>query len=185
MTASEQTAATRSALNQGRPPPIGAAARLWLAVALLATVLSVGLPWSATGLSPGSYLPGYYTPGFCATVYDYDGYASMDCGPGYLSPGFYLSGYGFGGEAGASHPARVFIAVGLLLVVLGYRRGSAQVLTAALLIGAVGFLAYGVSPAAGQLSFGLALAALWLALRADGIRLRWRGSGRPAGQSVA
>lgn len=145
----------------------GPRARTWLFAAAAAALLSLGLPWGST-TGGGSVLPGYFTPGFCSTVYDYEGWASVECSSSYFFPTLYFHGAG-GAIPGAAHPARALLAIAAVLLVVGYRRTDRRILLGGLLAGAVGFFAFGVQPAAGQLAFGLGVVCVALALRADGL----------------
>ncbi|RIJ70281.1 hypothetical protein D1871_19400 [Nakamurella silvestris] len=145
----------------------GPVARRWLFAAAVTAVLSLGLPWGASAGSGGSVLPGYFTPGFCSTVYDYEGWASVECSSSYYFPTLYFTGHGGGGIPGAAHPSRALIAVAVVLVILGYRQANRRLLIAAAFVAATAFFAFGIRPASGQLTFGLALVCLVLALRAD------------------
>lgn len=154
-----------------RPLKPGAAARLWLFFAGAAAVLSIGLPWAPTG-EAWKWMPGYFTPGFCSTVYDYDGWASVECMPTFVNSGIYPV-YDAAGSTGAQHPARALIAMAAVLVVLGYRQANRRLLAAAVVVAGIAFVAFGVHPAAGQLAFGISIAALVMALRSDNLLSRF------------
>jgi len=147
--------------------------RWWTALAVATAALSLGLPWGTAG---SAYVSGYFTPGMCATVYDYEGWASLDCTAGFVSPGFVLGG---GEYTGAQHPARLFIAVVIALLVTGLRRHPVMTSRTAVVVGTVGFLAFGVQPAAGQLALAVSVAASWTSLRAAGGHLLPEAVRRP------
>lgn len=105
----------------------------WSGSALLLMLLSLGLPWSSPGITAGTYLPGYLSPSYCSNNY-YDG--TMDCTFSTYTPGIYLPGYPVGGSPGYVTAARVFIAVAFALVLLGRRRASRALVTAAIVIAA-------------------------------------------------
>lgn len=84
--------------------------QLLLAAALL--VLALGLPWT-TAFSTS----GWYSPGFCTTVYGPDGYGSVECDPGWYSPGTRspaLPGYAL--------DVRIWVALAVGAVVAGLLR---------------------------------------------------------------
>lgn len=56
-----------------------------LVAAAACAALSLGLPWTI-GLK-GAYGTTLFTPGNCVTVYDYQGYASLECTTGMVFPG--------------------------------------------------------------------------------------------------
>jgi hypothetical protein len=149
--------------------------RMLLLAAALAAVMSLGLPWASGGDS--TYLPGWYVPGTCVTVYDPDGWASTDCSTGTITPGILLPGHGaYGGKSTA---VRVFLVVVIVLVVLALRRRSAALARAALLLAGLGLVLGGLRPRTGQLVYLGAMVLLALALRRAGLLT---GGRRPGGQ---
>lgn len=137
-------------------------AREWLWVAALLTLLGLGLPVGSWEVE-GSTTSGWYVPGSCVSVYDYDGYATLDCTGGTYNPGLYLPG-SEGWLTAAQSGIRVFIAATLALTFLALRRRSPLAGTAAVAIGALGIVRYAVPPHPGIVVFALALLALYLAL---------------------
>jgi hypothetical protein len=132
--------------------------RTLLLLAALLAGLSLGLPWGTGGAGqPGAWVGGYYAPGYCVTVYDYDGYASLDCSTGTYNSGIYFSGDENGVRSGYAHPARVFVVGAAVLVGVGLRQRSARLLRIALAVAAVGVLCDGVGSGSG---FFVALAAV-------------------------
>lgn len=142
----------------GRKPKI--AARRWLLLAGVAGLLSLGLPWSSV-YQPGF---GYWSPGFCYTGYDSDGWASTYCDP------WYVPGAGsIVRVIGAQHPARVLLLLTVLALIAGYRRESKALLKWAPVLAALGLFGFGVTGMAGQIVFAVGLAALLRALYLDGV----------------
>ena len=72
---------------------------------------------------------------------------------------------------GAQHPARVAVVAALVLALAGLRRGRDELLTAALVAGAVGVLIGGLDATPGRLALAAAVACLVLGCRASGRRL--------------
>lgn len=144
--------------------------RSWLVAAGVAAICSLGLTWGIGGASSsGDYIPGWYAPGYCTTVYDDDGGASMDCTSGFVSPGYY-TGYGSStGATGAGQPARVFLALGAAAVVFGYRRQDRRLVAAAPVIMTIGLAVTGLNPGPGMVAYTLGLACLVWGLRLDGV----------------
>lgn len=134
-------------------------------VASVGAICSLGLTWGGGG-STGEYLPGWYTAGTCISVYDYDGYASLDCTGGYVSPGYYTAGST--DFTGADQPARVFLALAAAAAVVGYRRRDRRLVVAAPVILAVGLVVTGLSPGPGMVAYSVGLACLSWGLHLDG-----------------
>lgn len=131
----------------------------------VAALCSLGLAWGS-GSSSGAYSPGWYTAGTCITVYDADGYASLDCTGGYISPGYYTPGSA--GPSGASQPARVFLAIAAAAAVVGYRSRDRRLVLAAPVIMAVGLAVTGLNPGPGMVAYSVGLACLSWGLHLDG-----------------
>jgi len=128
------------------------------------------LPWHTSGPGqPGGWYGSYYLPGYCVTVYDYDGYSSLDCTAGTYNFGIYLPGAEGGNTSGYAHPARVFIVAGTLLVAGGLRQRSARALRAGLAVAAVGAVCDGVGSGSGFFVYLGAVFALALALQRLGV----------------
>lgn len=85
--------------------------RVAVVTAGLLIVLALGLPWTA---DTSTYIPGWYSPGFCTM--DADGL--MSCMGGTISPGLWA---GSAAQSGASSVARVFLVGALVLLVVGSR----------------------------------------------------------------
>lgn len=99
-----------------------------LALAGLALLLALGLPWGVVGAET-EYVPGWMSPSFCSI--DADGY--LWCTPSFVSPGYVLPGQG-ATYAGFQTSARFTIVVaGLLMAHWSSRGGRWQLPTAALL----------------------------------------------------
>ena len=149
----------------------------------VAAICSLGLTWGVGGgdSSGGDYIPGWYAPGSCITVYDYNGGASMDCTSGFVSPGR-STGYGSStGATGSGQPARVFLALGAAAVVFGYRRRDRRLLVAAPVIMAVGLAVTGLNPGPGMVVYTIGLACLVWGLHLDGVlRLAARSPRAPS-----
>ncbi|WP_029135253.1 hypothetical protein [Nakamurella lactea] len=154
--------------------PAAARRRLWLAGAL--ALLSLGLPWSAA--RAGYQVAGWYAPGSCISVYDADGYATLDCSPGYYSPGWSVAGQA--AAPGYATDLRIVLAVALTLLVLGLRRDSGRLQLAGLIVAVAGFaLNPGEQP--GQLAYAGAVVVLASALLSSGRgQLRSAASTSPA-----
>ena len=73
--------------------------------------------------------------------------------------------------AGAAHPARVAVVVGVLLAVAGWRSGRDRLLAAAVAVAGAGVLLGGLDPSPGRLALVVAVACLLLGCRAAGRRL--------------
>jgi hypothetical protein len=149
--------------------------RALLIAAGLAGVMSLGLPWASGGDS--TYLPGWYVPGTCVTVYDPDGWASTDCSTGIITPGILLPGHGaYGGKSTA---ARVFVVLVAVLVAFALRRGSSALARTALLVAGLGLVLGGLRPRTGQLVYAGGMLLLAVALGRAGLLTLGR---RPVGQ---
>lgn len=147
----------------------------------MAALCSLGLTWGAGGAggASGEFVPGWYTPSFCSTSYGAGGWAYTDCSGGYASPGFIVgSGTGPSG-AGATQPARVFLAFGAAVVVLGYRRSDRRLVVAAPVIMAVGLAVTGLNPGPGMVAYTIGLACLVWGLHLDGALRLTRRSASP------
>lgn len=149
-----------------------------LAIAAAAAVLALMLPWSSS--ADGGYVPGWFVPGSCVTVYDYDGWPSMECTTGTISPGFYVAGVGAAG--GKDTAVRVVIAAVVALVVLARRRRSARLGTVAVLAAVAGLTLGGLLPRPGQLAYLAGVALLAAALHRDGLLGRLPGARPGAGR---
>lgn len=132
-------------------------------VAAAFALLSLGLPWGSS--DPGRWTAGSYSPGFCTTVYDSNGWASMECGPGFYSPGIHLSGGG--APAGYLTGIRVILVVVVVLLAISLRQPAGPLPTVAVAVAAIGWM---LQPGArsGQIAYLLALAVLVVALRRAG-----------------
>ncbi|WP_353647676.1 hypothetical protein ABLG96_12290 [Nakamurella sp. A5-74] len=109
-------------------------------------LLALGLPWTTA-----SFVPGYYSPGFCTTTYDADGYGSMYC-----STGFIGAGYNNPASPGFTIDVRVYAALMLIAAIWGLRRRSPVLLGIALTAGAAA-LVRNPGSQAGQLVWAGAL----------------------------
>lgn len=149
-----------------------------LTVAAAFALLSLGLPWGSS--DPGRWTGGFYSPGFCSTVYDGNGWASTECGPGFYSAGIHLGGGS--GAAGYRTCVRVFLLIAAVLLIIGLRRRSGPLPALAAAVLTLGWL---LQPGAqsGQIAYLLALAALVTALHRKG-RLPAVGRLMPAGRSL-
>jgi hypothetical protein len=104
---------------------------LRIAAIACALVVSLGLPWGFQGGTASSIIPGYYTPGFCTTVYDNDGYAFTECSPGWVGAPIFMPGVSGAYTPGAKHAARFGIAFGLVACALALRKGRRRILLVA------------------------------------------------------
>src|SRR5699024_7003071 len=121
--------------------------------AALAGGLSLGLPWRSA--ADAVYLPGWYMPGSCATVYDLDGWPSLECTSG--SMGFDTLIRAAGAAGGKELAVRVLLAAVVVLVVLARRRRAAGLATGTVVTAAVGLALAGLAlggllPRTGQLA---------------------------------
>jgi len=162
--------------------PATLAARLGRSGALLVgaaccAVLALALPWSSA--TDATYVPGWFVPGTCITVYDYDGWPSLDCTTGTISPGMYFPGIGAYG--GKDTEIRVFLVAVVALVVLARRRRRPSLATAAVVLAGAGLVLAGLRPRSGQLAYLAGMVLLVAALRAD----RLLGRGRRTAQDAA
>lgn len=161
----------RPSAGRGRLPLSAVGTRGWLLVALVLGTLSLALPWGR--FAESTLGPGTTTAGYCSTVWSSDGGATLDCVPGLYFPGAVLTSEGV--LTGTAIQPRVLLVVAALLVWRAYRRSgapAARVDPAAVLAVALGVLAVPlVGPAAqtGQVVWAVALAALVVALRRDGL----------------
>jgi hypothetical protein len=158
-----------------RPAPGLLDARLGRSGALLVgaaccAVLALALPWSSA--TDATYIPGWYVPGMCTSVYDNDGWPSLDCTPGMISPGIFLPG--MGAHGGKDTEIRVFLVAVVVLVVLARRQRRTSFATAAVVLAAAGLALAGLRPRSGQLAYLVGMALLVLALRTDGLLGRGR-----------
>ena len=71
--------------------------------------------------------------------------------------------------AASEHPVRALLPVTVVMLVVGHRRGDRRWTAAAPVPAAVGLLGFGVTGMAGQWAFALALTALVVAVRRDGV----------------
>lgn len=161
-----------TALSQRRRP--SAPARWWYAIAALCGVLALGLPWRKT-VEFGVGFSG--TPGFCYSAADADGWLTTYCDP--WSPSLAMQPH-LAELTGAQSPVRVLLALTLVALVVGYRRGIVRLLRWAPAVAAVGLFGFGVTGEAGQISYVLGLVALVVALRRDGALVLDRPKLRPA-----
>jgi hypothetical protein len=161
----------RPSAGRGRLPLSASGTRGWLLVAALLGVVSLALPWGRW--SQQLTTAPTVAPGSCTTSWSYDGYPTTDCTSMMFFPGMDLTTGGV--LMGTDLHARVLLVLAALLVWRAYRRrdpGRAVVDPAAALAVALGVLAVPlVGPAAqsGQVVWALALVALVVALRRDGL----------------
>lgn len=135
--------------------------RVLFAATAVAGLLSLGLPWASA--ADGKYIPGWYVPGSCITVYDANGYPSMDCSAGMIGPGFFVAGHGAYGGLGTA--ARVFVVAVALVIWLALRKRSRPLAVTAVALAAAGLALGGLRPRAGQLVYLAGMVLLVLALR--------------------
>ena len=121
-------------------------------------LLALGLPWT-TEYS----VPGYYTPGFCTTTYDANGYGSVSCDPGFIGAGYYSPA-----APGFTLDVRVYAALMLIAAVWGLRQRSPVLLGTALTVGAAA-LVRSPGTQAGQLVWAGALVVAGIALAGAGL----------------
>jgi hypothetical protein len=146
----------------GRPGP---QARPWLLIAAVAAVVSLGLPWKKTVELGFGYT--YYGNGLCYNSYDADGWMTTICDP-YWTPQLEVKPQ-LATLIGTEHPVRVLALLAVVALIAGYRRHSRRLVLAAPVLACVGLLGFGVTGMSGQVLFVLAVAALAMALRRDGI----------------
>ncbi len=142
-----------------------------LVVAAVAGVIALGLPW-ASALELRYQAPMYY-PGLCSTVYDPDGWASVECDPIYRYAGYTygLSGHHVGYQQGV----RVLLPVAVILLVAGVRRHRRALVVAGYAVAVAGLVVGGLRFYPGQVAYVIALLALGLWLRRSG----WLGRTGP------
>ncbi|WP_157970486.1 hypothetical protein [Nakamurella deserti] len=145
-----------------RPGPV---ARSWLVIAAVAATVSLGLPWKNTVETGFGYT--FYGNGLCHNSYDADGWMTTVCDP-YWTPRLEVKPE-LTTMLGIAHPVRALLLLTVVMVVVGYRRGDRRWLVAAPAPAAVGITAFGVTGMAGQSLCALALGALLVALRRDGV----------------
>jgi hypothetical protein len=121
-------------------------------------VLSLGLPWVFTQGTSSTYLPGWYSPGFCRTVVGWDGWSSMECDPGFVGAGMVVPGTQGSTGSGREHTGRFGITAALASVVVAARTGRRRVLAYG--AGAL-LLTTGLSTGVGSVTSGVFLA--WIA----------------------
>lgn len=150
----------------------GPRSRIWLVIATVAAVISLGLPWKKT--TELGYGFTYYGTGLCSNSYDADGWMTTTCDP-YWSPQLEVQPE-LATMIGIQHPIRVLVVLAALALAVGYRRNARRLLLAAPVLAVVGLLGFGVSAMSGQLLFVLAVGALLMALHRDGLLTRPRVS---------
>lgn len=134
----------------------------WTGSALLLMVLSLGLPWSSTTLTAGTYLPGYLQPSYCSTNYLY---GTVDCTYSYYTPGMYFPGLVVGGAPGFQTSARVLVAGAFALLLLARRRASHQLAVGAVIAAAAAVVLAGRELRSGPLVLLVAIGCLVMAQR--------------------
>jgi hypothetical protein len=136
-----------------------------LVAAACCAVLALALPWSSS--TDATYIPGWFVPSMCTTVYDSDGWPSMDCTASMMSPGIFLPGVGAYG--GKDSEIRVFLVAVVALVVLARRRRRPSFATAAVVLAGAGLALAGLRPRSGQIAYLAGMVLLVIALRTDGL----------------
>ncbi len=132
--------------------------RLWPAIAAGLIIVSLGMPWIFVSGTDSTYVPGWFVPGFCTTVYDLDGWAFSECTQGVVNPGLYLPGTNGSTGAGLEHTGRFGLAWALVMIAMAHRTGHKRYL----LWGGVGLgLVTGLSTGTGVVTSGVTLA--WVA----------------------
>jgi hypothetical protein len=134
-----------------------------VALAALALLLALGLPWGVVG-EESVYVAGWVAPSFCSV--DADGF--MSCTPGFVSPGYLLPGQG-ASYAGYQTTARVTIVIGLLLLALWARDGGAWKLRLAALLQVAAVVLAGTALRSGAVAALIAAAVLLWAARAPSV----------------
>ncbi len=104
----------------GRPVHLRDGVMPRIAVVLL--VLSLGFPWVIRSGTSSTTIPGWYVPGLCRSVQDYDGWMSMECEPGSSAPPIFMPGSAGSLVPGYGNSARFGLIAAVLLVALGIRR---------------------------------------------------------------
>lgn len=137
---------------------------LWWVVAALAAATSLGLPWGSRGGSGDVWVPGFITP--ASFVPSFDGTVEMM--PGTVSYGFLVPG-GTAAYAGYQTDARVVVALACVLLWLAVRRRSPDLALGGLAVAVLAVLLSGLVVTGGLLVYLAAVAAVVLALRADGL----------------
>lgn len=148
----------------------------WTGSALLLMPLSLGLPWSSAGVTPGTYLPGYFQPSYCSTNY-VDG--TLDCTYSYFTPGMYFPGLTVGGAPGYATSARVLIAAAFVLVLMARSRGSRQLARVAVVTAAAAVVLVGSELRSGPLVLLASIGCLLMAARRSAA-LPWGDAASPA-----
>jgi hypothetical protein len=116
--------------------------RVGLALAAGLLVASLGLPWFQNQGTAGTYLPGWYTPGFCVNMAD----GSLECSSGTVGIGMSLPGTASSVTNGAQHPARFAIVFALVAIAVAARhRDRRWIAVAAIVLGTVTGLSSGLS----------------------------------------
>lgn len=87
----------------------------------ICVLAALGLPWS---YDTSQYVSGWIVPSYCIPTAD----GTMFCSAAFQSPGFFT---GSRAAAGTATPARVFLVVALVLVVVGVRRSATRLIAAA------------------------------------------------------
>lgn len=126
-----------------------------LALASLAVLLALGLPWTVSSLT---YIPGWYQAGTCVNEWSS---GTVYCTPGFLAPGMTA---GVSASAGAETVARVFLVAALLLILFAAGRRTWVVAAAGSV--ALGLLLTGINSQAGQIAAVVAVLLLLHAARA-------------------
>ena len=146
------------------PARLRSVAPALLALAAIAAVISLGLPWaSALELR---YQPPIYSPGLCSTVYDPDGWASVECDPIYSYAGYT---YGLSGHhVGYQRAVRVLLPAAVLLLIAGVRLRRRPLVVAGYVAAAAGLVVGGLRFYPGQVAYVIALVAITFWLVRDG-----------------
>ena len=120
-------------------------------------VVSLGLPWRTLAATPAYLTSGYYT-NYC----DYDGWCYATYTPGVLIPGLPEGSY-----SGADSVVRFFIALAVVLALVGgLHLGRVRALRWAAYVGVAGVLLYVLyGLMGGMLALLAASACFWLAAR--------------------
>lgn len=138
--------------------------RALLLISAMLALLSLGLPWQRSGLTP-TFRTSWLT-GFCGTP------GAYVCDPGTI---VFHNGFAVTGAVpGYASPMRVALLVALVLLIAGFRRASSGLLRLGLVVAAIGLVLGGTSIGGGQVAYLAALVVLILELRRSG-RLRTPG----------